>query len=383
MRLIVSTIFIFLFLGCGVNNKAGVSHPTPENLPSENDKNTNIIDIKKTPEQNISQAEELQGIENIELVSQIGQIYGEPNETFGNIGDIKIDSKNRVYILDIEQQHIQVYEANGDYITKLGNKGEGPGEFRLARSMDIYKDSLLYVSNGHRIEVFDVSQNEITFIESKTIDKSIRSLCIADDKLFLNPTLLTKPEEVISELGYKNMIYAYSLDTFEQLFLFGKSYISSNPFLLDSLSIGTLTCNKSTSSVTFSFEYVQVIQGYSAKDGTLEWQTRLDGLRMANVSQFIENGIVGLEYSQPDRYFDLLLHPIYYSGRYNLVQIERNYLDEEGFKTNDEVITFMLDSVNGKISKLDVNLPIILHASHNLMATINEERVMSKIYSLN
>lgn len=383
MRFIISTIILFLFWGCGLNNKSEIQHPTPENLPSENEKNTNIIDVGKHSEKNANQNKAIQKLEKIQLVSEIGQLYGEPNETFGFIKDIKIDSYNRIYILDRNQQHIQVYKANGDYITKLGNKGQGPGEFEMAYSMDTYKDSLLYVSNGYRIEVFDISQNEIKFIETKKIGKSIRSLCVADNKLFINPTQLAEPGEEINESGYKSMIYAYSIAKFEQLFLFGKSYISSNPFLLDRLTVGSLSCNKSTSTVIFSFDNLQILHGYSAKDGNLKWQNRIDGLRLFRIIQVSKNGIAGLSYRQPDEFYDTILNPISYNGRYNIVQIERRYLDDDGVYTNSKIMTLIFDSISGKSFKLDIDLPRILNISHNLMATINDDRIMSKIYNLN
>ncbi len=383
MKSLISTIILILFWGCGASNKSEIEHPTLENLPSEKEQNVNVLDIKKPSEMDKGQFEELQKFYDTRPVSEIGQLYGESSETFGRIEYIKMDSKNRIYILDIDQQHIQVYSANGDYITKLGNRGQGPGEFEMAYSMDTYKDSLLYVSNGYRIEIFDISRDEIQFVETKIIDKSIRSLCVADDKLFINPTQLTEPQEIISELGYKKMIYAYSLATFEQLFLFGKSYISSNPFLLDRLTFGSLSCNKPTSSVTFSFDHVQVLQGYSAKDGNLEWQTRIDGLRLFRTVQQSKSGVVGLSFRQPDEFYDTILHPIHYNGRYNMIQIERKYLGEFSTAIDSEIITLIFDSVNGKTFKLDTNLPIILHASDNLIAKINEERIMSKIYNIN
>jgi hypothetical protein len=383
MRFLIYIIILFFFFGCGLGNKSEILHPTPENLPSKGEKNTNIIDVENDSDKNANQHKAKQKFDKIQLASEIGQLYGEPNEIFGFIQSIIIDSYNRIYILDRNQQHIQVYMANGDYITRLGNKGQGPGEFEMAYSMDTYKDSLLYVSNGYRIEVFDISQDEIKFIETKKIDKSIRSLCVANDKLFINPTQLTEPGEEINEAGYKSMIYAYSLADFKKLFLFGKSYISSNPFLLDRLTVGSLSCNKSTSTVIFSFDNFQILHGYSAKDGNLEWQTRIDGLRLFRVVQVSKNGVSGLSFRQPDEYYDTILNPISYYDGYNIVQIERRYLDNNGVYIDSKILTLIIDSINGNSFKLDLDLPIVLNISRNLMATIDEDRVMSKIYNLN
>ncbi len=374
---------LVFFWSCGFNEKSEIQHPTPKNLPTKNEQNTHVIDVEKKSEENVNQIEAIQNLENIKLVSQIGRLFGNPDETFGLIEDIKIDSFNRIYILDKTQQHIKVYKPNGDFITTLGNKGQGPREFEKANSMDTYKDSLLYVSNGYRIEVFNISKNEIEFVETKSIKQSVRSLCVVDKKLFIHPIRLTEPDEIINEKDYKSMIYAYSINTFQESFLFGKSYISSNPFLLDRLSTGSLSCNKATSTVMFSFEKFQVLHGYSGENGDLEWQTRIDGLSLVRLTQFSNNGKIGLKNSQPDDIFDMKLKPISYDDRYNIVQIDRRTLDEVGYHIGSKIITLVVDSKSGESFKLDIDLPRILHIKNNLMVTVDEDRVISKVYSLN
>ncbi|MEX0660934.1 MAG: 6-bladed beta-propeller [Balneolaceae bacterium] len=60
------------------------------------------------------------------------QVYGDTEEVFlGRIGDVDVDSENRVYIADMGNVSIQVYNPDGSsYSASIGQHGRGPGEFQ-------------------------------------------------------------------------------------------------------------------------------------------------------------------------------------------------------------------------------------------------------------
>jgi hypothetical protein len=63
---------------------------------------------------------------------KIGSIEGDPDYQFGMVGFIAVDSDGRIYVLDAQAQHIQVYSPDGTYEQTLGGRGGGPGELQGA-----------------------------------------------------------------------------------------------------------------------------------------------------------------------------------------------------------------------------------------------------------
>jgi len=62
---------------------------------------------------------------------RIGAVGGDPNYVFGAIGGIGVDSRDRIFVLDSQAQHIRVYSSEGVYQQTIGRQGDGPGEFRF------------------------------------------------------------------------------------------------------------------------------------------------------------------------------------------------------------------------------------------------------------
>lgn len=63
------------------------------------------------------------------------------------IYDFDVDSTGKIYCLNLrgDENNIYVFDANGDYITSFGRKGQGPGEFQFAMNINISKDDEIVV----------------------------------------------------------------------------------------------------------------------------------------------------------------------------------------------------------------------------------------------
>ncbi|MCX6559975.1 MAG: 6-bladed beta-propeller [Candidatus Aminicenantes bacterium] len=90
----------------------------------------------------------------LELVRTIGGLDAEENLSFYNPSDIVRDSLGNIYILDSGNNRIQKLNPEGKYLKTIGRKGQGPGEFQEAYSMDIDEADDLFVLGSGRIEVF-------------------------------------------------------------------------------------------------------------------------------------------------------------------------------------------------------------------------------------
>jgi hypothetical protein len=59
---------------------------------------------------------------------RIGAADGAPEYTFGAIGWLDVGADGRIYVLDAQAQHVEVFSASGRYERTIGGPGAGPGE---------------------------------------------------------------------------------------------------------------------------------------------------------------------------------------------------------------------------------------------------------------
>lgn len=91
-------------------------------------------------------------------------VYGDTDDVLvGRIAGVAVDSEGRVFVADGDQNHIHVYESDADYLTRLGNEGEGPGEFGNISSLKA-DEKYLYAfdRNQRRINVFSLEALEFS-----------------------------------------------------------------------------------------------------------------------------------------------------------------------------------------------------------------------------
>ncbi len=131
-----------------------------------------------SPQKKQELPKEIQGLKNLTVYStdiipsktiefEKEVVYGNSEEElFGIMGDIAVDHFGRVFIADIQNQEISVYDSGGRFITQLGREGKGPREFGSIRSLQIQKDRLyIYDTNRQRISVIT--------LDSLAEDKSV------------------------------------------------------------------------------------------------------------------------------------------------------------------------------------------------------------------
>jgi DNA-binding beta-propeller fold protein YncE len=92
--------------------------------------------------------------------------------TWGNIGkedgqfnrphDLDFSpSENKLYVIDRDNNRVQVFNKNGTFLFKWGSTGKGDGEFNLAYGIDVDKQGNVWVAdrNNSRIQKFDARGN--------------------------------------------------------------------------------------------------------------------------------------------------------------------------------------------------------------------------------
>ena len=124
--------------------------------------------------------------------------------------DVEADSEGNIYVLDIGDKQIKVFNKKGQFLRVISRKGQGPGE--LVSPIDIYIDErdLIYVtdSENNRISVFNKQGN---FVNSKNFKE------ISVGKIIgVNPhgeiTLITNKFSAESDKNY--MVLDYSVNIY-------------------------------------------------------------------------------------------------------------------------------------------------------------------------
>ena len=68
-----------------------------------------------------------------------------------------VDEEGSIFISDVQDQAIKIFDSSGDFIQTIGRHGEGPGEFSSVGRMTFLPDGRLMVtdSRANRISLFD------------------------------------------------------------------------------------------------------------------------------------------------------------------------------------------------------------------------------------
>ena len=70
---------------------------------------------------------------------------------------IAVDAAGNVYVVDSENNRVQVFAPNGRFLAKWGTRGDGPGEFSQPTAIAIGCEGDAYVAdtNNNRVQRFD------------------------------------------------------------------------------------------------------------------------------------------------------------------------------------------------------------------------------------
>ena len=111
----------------------------------------------------------------LELVRKIGDIDTDDERlAFHYPSDVAMDAAGHIYILDTGNTRIQKFGPDGVYLTTIGRKGQGPGEFIMPDGLDIDRDGNLVAA--------DPEQGRIQIIVAGGRD--VRSVVLKDERIY-------------------------------------------------------------------------------------------------------------------------------------------------------------------------------------------------------
>jgi len=91
-------------------------------------------------------------------------------QSFNIITAICVDEAGTIYVLDMGDCQIKVFDRNGDFLRAIGGKGQGPGEMQMPSSMDLAGDERLVVYDMRKscLSLFSLSGD---FIKDLSVAK--------------------------------------------------------------------------------------------------------------------------------------------------------------------------------------------------------------------
>ncbi len=135
-------------------------------------------------------------------IAECQEIFWKSRIKLGSIGKVVIEN-NKIYLSDLSQTKIYVFDMKGNLVRTIGRKGQGPGEIMRIDDFDLWENKLFIKESGVKIKKFDIEGKEI---ESINLDKFgiyfNKFFVINKDKLLLIGIDTSKPPKEIENNKY-------------------------------------------------------------------------------------------------------------------------------------------------------------------------------------
>src|SRR2546425_13246479 len=96
----------------------------------------------------------------VRFVSSFGS-FGSDNGQFAVPQGIALDKSGNIYVTDISNSRVDVFDSKGNFVFKFGTFGSGPGKFVDPQGITVDESGNIYVvdeSNG-TVEIFNSARN--------------------------------------------------------------------------------------------------------------------------------------------------------------------------------------------------------------------------------
>ena len=196
-------------------------------------------------------------------VATIGALEGSDCEIFGSIRDAVLDRDGRAIVLDGISQRVGVFDANGRCLYTLGREGEGPGEFRDARRLELAGEDLLVLdpANG-RMERFRLGSRSAERMPSVPLTLSAMDFCFGD-RLYV---AAAHEGAAIHDIAADGTVIES----------FGRLYDGDDVARSQIAAPGRIHCDGARGLLTLAGHQVAAIRQF-AVSGEMRWETAVPG----------------------------------------------------------------------------------------------------------
>ncbi len=204
----------------------------------------------------------------VAALGRLGQTSSEDApDIFGFEIDVKLDEVGQLYVLDRRNQTVKVFDDQGQLVGGFGRAGPGPGEFLDPMAIELLaNDRIVVVDRGNRINSYTPAAEDYHYLDTHILDVVPERACSAAQRLFVS--------------GWRRadntMIHEVPIGTGHAIRHFGAGYRAKHWIVQDQLSDGPIGCLDDPARVVLAFEMLPVLHAYSADDGTLLWEARIE-----------------------------------------------------------------------------------------------------------
>ena len=146
----------------------------------------------------------------------IGGDPSDPNALFYRALDVAIDSVGRMYIADVGNHRVQVFDQDGSFVRSLGGRGQGPGEFESPLGVSIVAGKVFVWDRGkRRFLTWGLDGSLGPELRMRSVGGFYQASPLDDHTLMLVHARFSRPEgggppEMWSRLDY--IVQAFGLD---------------------------------------------------------------------------------------------------------------------------------------------------------------------------
>jgi len=154
-------------------------------------------------------------------------VGGEAYEMLSRPMNVVVDKDGRIFLSDVQDQTIKVFDPHGEFIRSIGGKGEGPGEFTYLGYLTFLPDGRLMVmdSMAMRLSLFDP---EGTFLVSyHWTQRPSRPLYATDSSCVMMEYVFGEGDDALADR--KLFVKKYDFE--------GKEILSYGEFLAEEMKI--------------------------------------------------------------------------------------------------------------------------------------------------
>jgi len=109
-------------------------------------------------------------VDSLKLLRHIGVPGKKHTSTapgeFGGASNVALDRDNNVYVTDTMNNRVEIFDAEGNFISQFGKHGDGPGYFARPKGIAVDCDGHIWVADQYqdRVQVYNRDGDLLTYI---------------------------------------------------------------------------------------------------------------------------------------------------------------------------------------------------------------------------